>query len=101
MADDLKLEDQYIKGYETINGEQIPIIHCPTKITIKNKVTGEIYNSEAEANADVANPNTSTKAEDISKDVQITVAHLSYLVKPNNATKRRNRITTRISYQTR
>jgi hypothetical protein len=26
-------------------------------------------NSEAEANADVANPNTSTKAEDISKDV--------------------------------
>jgi hypothetical protein len=26
MADDLKLEDQYIKGYETINGEQIPII---------------------------------------------------------------------------
>lgn len=77
MANDLKLEDQYIKGYEIINGEKIPVIHCPTKITIKNKITGEVYNSEAEANADVANPNTSTKAEDISKDVQITVAHLS------------------------
>ena len=77
MADDLKLEDQYIKGYEIVDGVKIPIIHCPTKITIKNKITGEIYNSEAEANADVANPNTSTKSEDISKDVQITVAHLS------------------------
>lgn len=77
MADEIKLEDQYIRGYETINGEKIPIIHCPTKITIKNKVTGEIYASEAEANADVANPNTATKAEDISKDVAITVAHLS------------------------
>jgi hypothetical protein len=77
MTNDIKLEDQYIKGYETINGEQIPIIHCPTKITIKNKITGEIYSSEAEANADVANPNTPTKSEHISKDIQITVAHLS------------------------
>ena len=77
MTNDIKLEDQYIKGYETINGEQVPIIHCPTKITIKNKITGVVYQSEAEANADVANPNTSTKAEDIQKDIQITVAHLS------------------------
>ena len=58
MADELKLDDQYIKGYEVIDGVKIPIIHCPTKITIKNKITGEIYASEAEANADVANPNT-------------------------------------------
>ena len=77
MTNEIKIEDQYIKGYEIINGEKIPIIHCPTKVTIKNKVTGKIYASEAEANADVANLNTPTKAEDISKDVQITVAHLS------------------------
>jgi len=77
MTDDLKLEDQYIKGYETIDGKQVPIIKCPTKVTIKNKITGTVYASEAEALADVANPNTSTKQEDISKDVAITVAHLS------------------------
>jgi hypothetical protein len=77
MAEDLKLNDQYIKGYETINGEQVPIIQCPTKITIKNKITGQEYSSEEEANADVSDPNTPTKAEHISKNVQITVAHLS------------------------
>ena len=56
MSDDLKIEDQYIKGYEIIDGVKIPIIHCPTKITVKNKITGVIYKSEAEANADAANP---------------------------------------------
>jgi hypothetical protein len=74
---DIKLEDQYIKEYLTIDGKQVPVIHCPTQVVIKNKITGEIYNSEAEANADVANPNTLTKKEDIQQDISITVAHLS------------------------
>jgi hypothetical protein len=43
MTDDLKLEDQYIKGYETVNGKEVPIIKCPTKVTIKNKITGTMY----------------------------------------------------------
>jgi hypothetical protein len=34
-------------------------------------------NSAAEANADVANPNTPTKQEHIAQDVAVTVAHLS------------------------
>jgi len=37
MADDLKLEDQTIKGYTTINGKEVPIIDCPSKIIITNK----------------------------------------------------------------
>ena len=77
MAEDIKLEDQYIKGYEIINGEQVPIIKCPTKVTIKNKVTGVVYESEEAAKADIANPNTPTKEEHISRDVAITVAHLA------------------------
>lgn len=74
---DVKLENQYIKEYRIIDGKQVPVIQCPTKVTIKNKITGEVYNSEAEANADVANPNTKTKSEDIQRDLSITVAHLS------------------------
>lgn len=74
---DIKLEDQYIKEYRIIDGKQVPVIHCPTKVVIKNKITGEIYNSEAEANADIANPNTATKKEDIQRDLSVTVAHLS------------------------
>ena len=42
----------------------------------KNKTTGEVYDSIAEFNADVANPSTPTKAEDLQRDVQITVASL-------------------------
>jgi hypothetical protein len=77
MTDDLKIEDQYIKGYQTIDGKQVPVIKCPTTITVRNKTTGTVYASEAEALADVANPDTTTKQEDIAKDVAVTVAHLS------------------------
>jgi len=76
MADDLKLEDQTIKGYTTINGKEVPIIDCPSKIIIKNKKTDTIYESEAAAKADVEDPNTDTTEEDIRRDVEITVANL-------------------------
>ena len=76
MADDLKLEDQTIKGYTTINGKEVPIIDCPSKIIIKNKKTNTIYESEAHAKADVEDPNTETTEQDIRRDVEITVANL-------------------------
>lgn len=77
MDEEILITDQYIKEYRTIDGKQVPVIKCPTKITYRNKITGEVYESAAEANADVANPNTPTKKEDIAQDVAITVAHLS------------------------
>ena len=77
MDDEIILSDQYIKEYQTIDGKQVPVIKCPTKITYRNLISGEIYNSAAEANADVANPSTPTKQEDIAQDVAVTVAHLS------------------------
>ena len=77
MDEEIKLTDQHIKEYRIINGKQVPVIKCPTKITYRNKVTGELYESAAEANADVANPNTPTKQEHIAQDLAITVANLS------------------------
>ena len=59
-----------------IDGVEVPILPAKAEETIKNKTTGEVYDSIAEFNADVANPNTSTKAEDLQRDVQITVASL-------------------------
>ena len=59
-----------------IDGVEVPILPAKAVETIKNKVTGEVYNSMTEFNADVANPNTPTKAEDLQRDVQITVASL-------------------------
>jgi hypothetical protein len=77
MSDEVVLTDQYIKEYRIIDGKEVPVIKCPTKITFRNKLTGEVYESAAEANADVANPNTPTKQEHVAQDVAITVAHLS------------------------
>ena len=59
-----------------IDGVEVPVLPAKAVETIKNKVTGEVYNSIDEFNADVANPNTSTQAEHLQRDVQITVASL-------------------------
>jgi len=59
-----------------IDGVEVPILPAKAIETIKNKVTGEVYNSIEEFNADVANPNTPTQVEHLQRDVQITVASL-------------------------
>jgi hypothetical protein len=59
-----------------VDGEEIPVFPAKAEEIIKNRVTGQIYNSLDEFNADVANPNTVTKAEDLQRDLKITVAPL-------------------------
>lgn len=59
-----------------IDGVEVPVLPAKAEEVIKNKVTGQVYSSIAEFNADVANPNTSTKAEDLQQDLKITVASL-------------------------
>jgi hypothetical protein len=65
-------------AYKTtiINGVEVPVIPAKAEEVIKNKITGQTYSTIAEFNADVANPNTPTKAEDLQKDLKITVASL-------------------------
>ena len=60
-----------------IDGVEVPILPARAEEIIKNKVTGQVYSSIEEFNADVANPNTLTKAEDLQQDLKITVASLS------------------------
>ena len=59
-----------------IDGIEVPVLPAKAEEIIKNKVTGQVYSSIEEFNADVANPNTSTKAEDLQQDLKITVASL-------------------------
>ena len=59
-----------------IDGIEVPVLPAKAEEIIKNKVTGQVYSSIAEFNADVANPNTPTKAEDLQQDLKITVASL-------------------------
>jgi hypothetical protein len=59
-----------------IDGEEVPVLPAKAEEIIKNKVTGQTYTTIDEFHADVANPNTPTKAEDLQRDLKITVASL-------------------------
>ena len=51
-------------------------IPAQVKEIVKNKRTGKVYTDKSEFDADVANPNTDTTAEDFRQDLEITVASL-------------------------
>jgi hypothetical protein len=59
-----------------IDGVEVPVVPAKAVEIITNKTTGQTYSTIDEFNADVANPDTPTKAEDLQRDVQITVASL-------------------------
>jgi len=61
---------------EIIDGKQVAVYKPRVEITLKNLETGQEYTSDAEALSDVQNPNTSTKAEHISRSVHIKVISL-------------------------
>ena len=52
----------------------LPKIHCTTNVILRNKKTKKIYKDEAERDADIADPNTLTTANDIAQDVQVQVS---------------------------
>ena len=57
--------------------DELKRIPAEAKEVIKNKKTGEVYESKAAFDADVADPNTDTTADDFSQLVEITVAKLT------------------------
>ena len=67
------IETEASVRYEVIDGKRVPIITPKTEVTLTNTVTGQEYMSDAEALADVQNPNTETKSEHIRRDVHVTV----------------------------
>jgi len=67
------IETEASVRYEVIDGKQVPIITPQTKVTLTNMITKKEYNSDAEALADVQDPNSNTKPEHIRRDVDITV----------------------------
>jgi hypothetical protein len=71
------------KGFVTIrnvNGKKVEEIESETVITVTNKITKQEYGSDAEAAADVKDPNTATKKEDIRRDVLIDIKKMPSLL---------------------
>ena len=65
-----------IIGHVNIDGKMIPKYRGDTEITLTNTKTGKEYNSDKEADDDIANPATDTVKKDIRRDVKITVPKL-------------------------
>ena len=66
-----------IKDETVLAGSKQPkVIPVETKTTVSNAQTGKEYADENEAKADVDNPATATTANDIRRDVAITVNQL-------------------------
>ena len=61
-------------AYTMINGKKVPVVKCETEVVLRNKETNVEYNSDAEAEADIADPNTPTTREQIVRSVKIKVA---------------------------
>ena len=78
------------KGFVTVkdvNGKKVEEIQSETIITVTNKVTGKEYGSDAEAAADVKDPNTTTKKEDIRRDVLIDIKKMPSLLTKSDLVK--------------
>ena len=78
------------KGFVTIkdiNGKKVEDIQSETIITVTNKITKQEYGSDAEAAADVKDPNTTTKKEDIRRDVLIDIKKMPSLLAKSDLVK--------------
>ena len=78
------------KGLVTIkdvNGKKVEEIQSETIITVTNKITKQEYGSDAEATADVNDPNTTTKREDIRRDVLIDIKKMPSLLSKSDLVK--------------
>ena len=62
--------------YVTIDGKKVPVVKCEAEIVLRNKKTNYEYNSDKEAEDDIANPDTDTAQEDVTRSVKIKVAHM-------------------------
>jgi len=58
-------------GHVMINGEKVPKYRGKTIVKLYNTQTNKEYNSDKEADDDVANPSTATQKEHIRRDVTI------------------------------
>ena len=65
--------------YVTIDGKKVPVVKCEAEIVLRNTKTNYEYNSDKEAEDDIANPDTDTVRKDVTRSVKIKVAKIPAL----------------------
>tara|TARA_A100001391_G_scaffold187182_1_gene156857 strand:+ start:648 stop:902 length:255 start_codon:yes stop_codon:yes gene_type:complete len=65
--------------YVEIDGKRVPVVKCETEVVLRNTQTNYEYNSDQEAEDDIANPETDTQREHITRSLKIKVAKIPAL----------------------
>ena len=61
-------------SYTMINGKKVPVVKCETEVVLRKTRTNYEYNSDQEAEDDIANPSTDTIRDEITRSLKIKVA---------------------------
>ena len=61
-------------AYTMINGKKVPVVKCETEVVLRNKRTNTEYNSDEEAENDIADSTTPTIREEVTRSLKIKVA---------------------------
>ena len=70
------VDEPVLLRYDTIDGNKVPVYSAKVETTVTNTKTGHEYSSHDEVDADIANPATDTKEEDIRRDVHVIAPNL-------------------------
>ena len=83
----MPFKEKGLVTFKTVNGKLQEEVESETVITVTNKITKQEYGSDAEATADVNDPNTITKREDIRRDVLIDIKKMPSLLAKSDLVK--------------
>ena len=83
----MSFKEKGLVTFKTVDGKLKEEVESETIITVTNKVTGKEYGSDAEATADVNDTNTTTKREDIRRDVLIDIKKMPSLFAKSDLVK--------------
>ena len=83
----MPFKEKGLVTFKTVNGKLQEEVESETIITGTNKITKQEYGSDAEATADVNDPNTTTKREDIRRDVLIDIKKMPSLLSKSDLVK--------------
>jgi len=70
------VDEPVLLRHEIIDGKKLPVYSAKVETTVTNTKTGYEYSSHEEVEADIANPATDTKEEDIRRDVHVIAPNL-------------------------
>ena len=83
----MSFKEKGLVTFKTVDGKLQEEVESETVITVTNKITKQEYGSDAEATADVNDSNTTTKREDIRRDVLIDIKKMPSLLAKSDLVK--------------